>query len=90
MALSLGSPPAGVTRRHDVVEPGLSSTPLRRPRPPGRLVRAELLEEGGAPMWAAFMGELRSLHLGAPPPEVSVFGQLQAAYEAVVARRAPA
>ena len=41
VALSLGSPPAGVTRRHVVVEPGLSSTSLRRPRPPGRLVRAE-------------------------------------------------
>jgi len=41
VALSLGSPPAGVTRRHVVVEPGLSSTPLREPRPPGRLVRAE-------------------------------------------------
>src|SRR4029453_8860168 len=27
VALSLGSPPAGVTRRHVVVEPGLSSTP---------------------------------------------------------------
>src|SRR5258707_14640926 len=41
VALSLGSPPAGVTRRHVVVEPGLSSTPLRKPRSPGRLVRAE-------------------------------------------------
>ena len=41
MALSLGSPPAGVTRRHVVVEPGLSSTLLREPRPPSRLVRAE-------------------------------------------------
>ena len=29
VALSLGSPPAGVTRRHVVVEPGLSSTPER-------------------------------------------------------------
>ena len=28
VALSLGSPPAGVTRRHVVVEPGLSSTPF--------------------------------------------------------------
>jgi hypothetical protein len=41
VALSLGSPPAGVTRRHVVVEPGLSSTSLRRPRSPGRLVRTE-------------------------------------------------
>ena len=41
VALSLGSPPAGVTRRHVVVEPGLSSNVLQRPRPPGHLVRAE-------------------------------------------------
>ena len=40
VALSLGSPPVGVTHRHVVVEPGLSSTSLRRPRPPGRLIRA--------------------------------------------------
>ena len=40
VALSLGSPPAGVTRRHVIVEPGLSSTARRRPRSPGRLVRA--------------------------------------------------
>ena len=41
VALSLGSPPVGVTHRHVVVEPGLSSTPLRGPRPPGRLIRAD-------------------------------------------------
>ena len=39
VALSLGSLPAGVTRRLVTVEPGLSSTFLRRPRPPDRLVR---------------------------------------------------
>ena len=37
VALSLGSPPVGVTHRHVVVEPGLSSS--FRPRPPGRLIR---------------------------------------------------
>ena len=37
VALSLGSPPVGVTHRHVVVEPGLSSS--LRPRPPGRLIR---------------------------------------------------
>ena len=41
VALSLGLPPVGVTHRHVVVEPGLSSTPLRRPRPPSRLIRAD-------------------------------------------------
>ena len=40
VALSLGSPPAGVTRRHVVVEPGLSSTAARQPRSPSHLVRA--------------------------------------------------
>lgn len=39
VALSLGLPPVGVTHRHVVVEPGLSSS--LRPRPPGRLIRAE-------------------------------------------------
>ncbi len=51
-------------------------------------IRAQLLEEGGQPMWDAFMAELRSLHLDAPPPKRSVFAELQAAYEAVLARNA--
>lgn len=50
-------------------------------------IRAELLEEGGPPMWEAFMEELRSLHLGAPSPGRSVFAELQAAFEAAVARK---
>lgn len=49
-------------------------------------IRAELLENGGQAMWEGFMAELRHLHLGAPAPERSVFGELQEAYEAVVAR----
>jgi DNA-binding HxlR family transcriptional regulator len=49
-------------------------------------IRAQLLEEGGAPMWEAFMRELRSIHLGAPAPKRSVFSELQTAFEAVVAR----
>jgi DNA-binding HxlR family transcriptional regulator len=50
-------------------------------------IRAELLEEGGPQMWAQFMVELRSLHLGAPMTGPSVGAQLQAAYAAVVARQ---
>lgn len=50
-------------------------------------VRAELLEKGGAPLWNAFMEELRHLHLGAPRPARSVFGELQAAYEKAMAKR---
>lgn len=51
-------------------------------------IRAELLEKGGPPMWEAFMAELRTLHLGAPPSGPSVLAGLQAAYEEVVARKA--
>lgn len=54
-------------------------------------IRAQLLEEGGPPMWEAFMAELRAAHLGAPPAPTttpSVAARLQAAYEAAVARRA--
>ena len=55
-------------RRHTPVSPELS-------------VRAELLEEGGERVWNAFMAELRSIHLGAPAPQCSVFAELQAAFE---------
>jgi len=49
-------------------------------------IRAQLLEEGGPPMWEAFMDELRRLHLGASGEGRSVLGELQAAYLEVVAR----
>ena len=50
-------------------------------------IRAELLEDGGPALWDDFMEELRAIHLGAPRPARSVFGELQAAYEAALARR---
>lgn len=50
-------------------------------------IRAELLEDGGPALWDDFMEELRAIHLGAPRPARSVFGELRAAYEATVARR---
>lgn len=50
-------------------------------------IRAQLLEEGGPPMWDAFMAELRAIHLGAPRPRRSVFAELKAAYEAVIGRK---
>lgn len=56
-------------------------------------IRAQLLEEGGPKMWNEFMAELRELHLGAPAGgraksrRPSVLARLQAAYEAVVAKR---
>jgi DNA-binding HxlR family transcriptional regulator len=55
--------------------------------------RAQLLEEGGPPLWDEFMSELRETHLGAPSRRrsksggPSVAARLQAAYEAVVAKR---
>jgi DNA-binding HxlR family transcriptional regulator len=49
-------------------------------------VRAELLEEGGPPLWDRFMGELREMHLGTERPggTESVFAELQSAYEAAL------
>jgi DNA-binding HxlR family transcriptional regulator len=51
-------------------------------------IRAQLLEEGGAPMWDAFMDELRALHCGMPMPARSVFSELQQAYKATLERQA--
>lgn len=50
-------------------------------------IRAQLLEDGGPPLWEAFMTELRAMHLGAPAPRRSVFAELRAAYESVIARK---
>jgi DNA-binding HxlR family transcriptional regulator len=52
-------------------------------------IRAQLLDEGGPPLWADFMDELRVLHLGEAPRasgKPSVFERLQAAYLEVVER----
>ncbi len=57
-----------------------TSEPLR--------VRAQLLEEGGPELWAAFMDELRSVHLGAPAPSgPSATERLAEAYAEVSARQ---
>lgn len=53
-------------------------------------IRAQLLEEGGPPLWEDFMSELRALHLGAPAPARSVLAELRAAFEETVARKAAA
>jgi len=52
-------------------------------------IRAQLLEDGGPPLWDAFMAELRTLHLGAPATGPSVLAGLQAAYERVAAEPDP-
>jgi len=50
-------------------------------------VRAELLTEGGPELWDDFMDELRTTHLGAPPPSHGrppVVERLGTAYDAAV------
>ncbi len=79
-----------------LTEPAIQLVPLlvhmgswgRRFMPASRelSIRAQLLEEGGPPMWEAFMAELRSLHLGQERPQRSVLAELAAAYEAAIAR----
>jgi hypothetical protein len=54
------------------------------PASPELSIRAQILEDGGPPLWADFMDELRHLHLGAPPPETSVIARMQAAYAAAI------
>ena len=51
-------------------------------------IRAQLLEEGGRPLWEEFMDELRVIHLGPPSRGPSVMAKLQAAFEAVRKKRA--
>ena len=53
-------------------------------------IRAQLLAQGGPKMWAEFMDELRERHLGIKRRRKSgpsVGERLQAAYEAVMAKR---
>jgi DNA-binding HxlR family transcriptional regulator len=56
-------------------------------------IRGQLLHAGGPKMWDEFMAELRTTHLGEPARGKSKSGagsvadRLQAAYEAIVARR---
>jgi DNA-binding HxlR family transcriptional regulator len=56
-------------------------------------IRAQLLDEGGPALWDEFMSELREAHLGTTArvrpksDRPSVGAKLQAAYEAVVAKR---
>jgi len=82
---------------YSLTEPAIELVPLlvhlgswgRRHAPASRelSIRAQLLEEGGPPMWEAFMVELRSLHLGQPAPVRSVLKELRAAFESIRKRR---
>ena len=83
---------------YSLTEPAIQLVPLlaqmgawgRRHRPVSEelSIRAQLLAEGGPQMSTAFLDELRRIHLGAPGEGRSVFAELRAAYEAVVARKA--
>jgi DNA-binding HxlR family transcriptional regulator len=82
---------------YSLTEPAIQLVPLlaqmgawgRRHTPSSHelSIRAEILENGGEPMWKAFMTELRSMHLGTPAPRRSVFAELQAAFERTIRRR---
>ncbi|HEX2134448.1 MAG TPA: helix-turn-helix domain-containing protein [Microvirga sp.] len=82
---------------YSLTEPAIQLVPLlvqmgawgRRHTPASEelSIRAQLLEEGGPPMWEAFMAELRRLHLGAPASGRSVLAELQAAFEGLAARK---
>ena len=90
---------------YSLTEPAIQLVPLlaqmgawgRRHAPASRelSIRAQLLEEGGPPLWNALMDELRARHLNAEPSgsavhspvQESVLQRLNAAYEAI--RQAP-
>jgi hypothetical protein len=53
-------------------------------------IRAHLLKVGGPKLWDEFMDELREIHLGIRPRSGrrrSVTAEMEAAYQAVVARK---
>lgn len=82
---------------YSLAEPAIQLVPLlaqmgawgRRHAPASEAlsVRARLLEEGGPALWQAFMAELRHVHLGARRPARSVSAELQAAFEAAMAKQ---
>ena len=85
---------------YSLTEPAIQLVPMlammgawgRRHRPVSEdlAVRAEILERGGAPLWEAFMAELRVIHLGAEREAGArdVLRELTEAYRDVKARMA--
>lgn len=94
--LTRDHPGRGRTVTYSLTEPAIELVPVmaelgwwglrNRPTTEALRVRAELLYDGGRPMWDRFMAELRSRHLGAPLPDPegpSVMAELdRAAHEA--------
>ena len=84
---------------YSLTEAGIQTVPIlvalgswglrHRPTTPELRIRAQLLEEGGPPLWADLMDELREVHLGIPrrhPDRPRPSRLLQEAYERVVAQ----
>ncbi len=83
---------AGQRARYSLTEPAIQLVPVfaqlgswglrHRPTSSALRVRAELLEQGGPPLWQEFMDELRREHLGSefPARSPSVRERLNAAY----------
>ena len=84
---------------YSLTEAGIQTVPImvalgswglrHRETTPELAVRAQLLEDGGPPLWENFMDELRELHLGTPlphPERPRASEALQRAYEEALAR----
>jgi DNA-binding HxlR family transcriptional regulator len=95
--LTRDDPGAGRRATYSLTEAAIALVPVFaelgswgiRYRPTSRdlRVRAQLLEDGGRPMWEAFMAELRHRHLGAPAPKGRPVSEiLGEAYAHTVAR----
>jgi DNA-binding HxlR family transcriptional regulator len=94
--LTRDDPGAGRKATYSLTEDAIQLVPVfaalgswglrHRPTSTELRVRAQVLEDGGPPLWAAFMDELRHRHLGAPAPSLrpSATQQLQDAYEAAL------
>jgi len=77
--LTRDDPGAGRRATYSLTEAAIALVPVfaelgswgmrYRPTSRNRRARAQLLEDGGQPMWDAFMAELRHRHLGAPAPK---------------------
>jgi DNA-binding HxlR family transcriptional regulator len=69
----------GQRAAYSLTEPAIQLVPVlaelgswgvrHRPTTPALAVRAELLADGGRPMWDQFMDELREIHLGIAVPD---------------------
>ncbi len=92
----------GQRARYSLTEAGIQTVPvmvalgswgLRHRETTHELaVRAQLLEDGGPPLWNELMDELRAEHLGAPPPVTngpSAAERLRAAYESAMSADRP-